>query len=117
MHPDDPMLHDRIETDADNGAGARAADPGATDGKGVGIAVGVTNVALYALLPVLIVVGVWTLISVYAIVKWIGSAPQEPNAAVIVLGVALMVSLYVVLFAVGVGLVGRSLSPKKRRRS
>jgi hypothetical protein len=110
------MSDDLMETDSSPTDVPAPRDGGATDGKGVGIAIGAMNVALYALLPVLIVVGVWTLISVYAIVKWIGSAPQQANAAVIVLGVALMVSLFVVLFAVGVGLVGRSLSPKKRKR-
>jgi hypothetical protein len=115
MHPDGPMLADEFHADAE--ASPTPSETGATDGKGVGIAVGATNVALYAMLPVLIVVGVWTLISVYAIVKWIGSAPEEPNPTVIVLGVALMVSLFVVLFAVGVGLIGRSLSPKRRKRT
>jgi hypothetical protein len=92
------------------------ADRPNTDGKGVGIAIGGLNVALYTILPVLLVVGIWTLISVYAIVKWIGSAPQQPNPVVIVVGVALLVTLLVVLFAVGVGLVGRSLNPKKRAK-
>lgn len=111
------MSDDLLETDPEPAdAPAPAGAGGGTDGKGVGIAIGALNVTLYAMLPVLIVVGVWTLISVYAIVKWIGSAPQEPNAAVIVLGVAMMVALFVVLFAVGVGLVGRSLNPKKRSR-
>jgi hypothetical protein len=111
------MSDDLPHADPSRDLSAPRAGGGATDGKGVGVALGGLNVALYALLPVMIVVGVWTLISVYAIVKWIGSAPQEPNAAVIVLGVAMMVSLFVVLFAVGVGLVGRSLSPKRRKRT
>lgn len=91
-------------------------DKPGTDGKGVGIAIGGLNVVLYTILPVLLAVGIWTLISVYAIVKWIGSAPDEPNPVVIVLGIALLVTLLVVLFAVAVGLVGRSLNPKKRAK-
>lgn len=110
------MSDDLIQTDPSPKDVPAPGATGASDGTGVGVAIGVMNVALYALLPALIVVGVWTLISVYAIVKWIGSAPQQANAAVIVLGMATMVSLFVVLFAVGVGLVGRSLSPKKRKR-
>ncbi len=50
-----------------------------SDGKGAGIAIGGLNVALYTLLPALLAVGIWTLISVYAIVKWIGSAPEKPD--------------------------------------
>jgi uncharacterized membrane protein len=87
-----------------------------TDGKGAGIAIGGLNVVLYTILPVFLVVGIWTLISIYAIVKWIGSAPERPNPVVMVVGVALMVSLFIVLFAVAVGLVGRSLNPKKRAK-
>ena len=85
-----------------------------SDGKGAGIAIGGLNVALYTLLPALLAVGIWTLISVYAIVKWIGSAPEKPDPVVIVLGVVLLVTLLVVLIAVAVSLVGRSLNPKKR---
>jgi Mn2+/Fe2+ NRAMP family transporter len=91
-------------------------DKESTDGTGAGIAIGGLNVVLYTILPALVVVGIWTLISVYAIVKWIGSAPQEPDPVVIVLGVVLLVSFLVVLFAVAVGLVGRSLNPKKRAK-
>jgi hypothetical protein len=87
-----------------------------SDARGAGIAIGGLNVALYVILPALIVVCVWTLISVYAIVKWIGSAPEEPNPVVIILGVVLTVTLLVVLFAVAVGLVGRSMNPKKRAK-
>ena len=91
-------------------------DTQSTDGKGAGIAIGGLNVVLYTILPVLLVVGIWTLVSVYAIVKWIGSAPKEPNPVVIVVGVVLLLTLLLVLFAVGVGLVGRSMNPKKRAK-
>jgi hypothetical protein len=92
--------------------------PGAkpSEATGIGVAIGALNVVLYTILPVLLVVGIWTLISVYAIVKWIGSAPDEPNPVVIILGVVLLVTLFVVLFAVGVGFVGRAMNPKKRAK-
>jgi hypothetical protein len=88
-----------------------------TDGKGVGVAIGGLNAALYTLLPALLVVGIWMLISVYAIVKWIGSAPEAPNPVVIVLGVVLLVASLIVLFAVLIGLIGRSMSPKRRKKA
>jgi amino acid transporter len=81
---------------------------------GLGLGIGLTNVVAYIVLPALIAVGIWTLVCVYAIVKWIGSAPDDVNPTVIVLGVAGLVTLLVVLIAVGVGLIGRSMNPKRR---
>jgi hypothetical protein len=81
---------------------------------GLGLGIGLANVFLYMLLPALLAVGIWTLVSVYAIVKWIGSAPENVNPVVIVLGVVMLVTLLVVLISVAVGLVGRSMNPKRR---
>ena len=81
---------------------------------GLGLGIGLTNVVAYALLPALVALGIWTLVCIYAIVKWIGSAPDDVNPTVIVVGVAGIVTLLVVLIAVGVGLVGRSMNPKRR---
>ncbi len=83
---------------------------------GLGLGIGAANALLYALLPALLAVAVWGLVSVYAIVKWVGSAPERPNPVVIVTGVVLLVTLLVVLIAVAVGLVGRSMNPKRRDR-
>ena len=83
---------------------------------GLGLGIGVANALLYTLLPALLAVGIWLLVSVYAIVKWIGSAPDEANPVVIVVGVVLLVTLLVLLIAVAVGLVGRSMNPKRRAK-
>jgi cell division protein FtsX len=83
---------------------------------GLGIGIGVANALLYTLLPALLAIAVWILVSVYAIVKWVGSAPERPNPVVIVVGVVLLVTLLVVLIAVAVGIVGRSMNPKRRDR-
>ena len=83
---------------------------------GLGLGIGVANALLYTLLPALLAVGIWLLVSVYAIVKWIGSAPDEANPVVIVVGVVLLVTLLVLLIAVAVGLVGRSMNPKRRTK-
>jgi len=83
---------------------------------GLGLGIGIANALLYTLLPMLLAIGIWTLVSVYAIVKWIGSAPDHANPVVIVVGVVLLVTLLVVLIAVAVGFVGRSLNPKRRKK-
>ena len=54
--------------------------------------------------------------TIYALVKAFGSAPDEPNATVVVLGIVEVVTGLLLLFAVAVGLLGRAANPKKRRR-
>lgn len=91
------------------------AEPGQGSGF-LGVGIGMTNVFFYSLLPVLLIFGIWTLVSVYAIVKWAGSAPDELNPLVLVVGIAWLVMLLLLLFAVGVSLIGRGMNPKKRAR-
>ena len=103
---------------------SRRAGPASPGGPGGGrrvpvpgrLAIGFANTALYAVLPVVVFVSIWIMVSVYAIVKWAGSAPDQPNPVVLVVGVASLVMLFVVLIAVGVGLLGRAMNPKKRAR-
>ena len=97
--PDAPKI--RTETSLESG--------------GLGLGIGIANVLLYTLLPVLLAVAVWTMVCVYAVVKWIGSAPDHANPVVIVVGVVLLVTLLTVLIAVAVGMIGRSMNPKRRR--
>ena len=97
--------------------GAHRGDRPDTDGfKGLGMAIGVTNAFLYTLLPVLLVFTIWFFVSIYAIVKWAGSAPDQPNPYVLVVGIASLVMLFVILFAAAVGLMGRGMNPKKRAK-
>jgi cell division protein FtsX len=84
---------------------------------GLGLGIGVANALLYTLLPAVLAIAIWILVSVYAIVKWIGSAPDQANPVVIVVGVVMLVTLLVLLIAVAVGLVGRSMNPKRRAKS
>jgi hypothetical protein len=93
------------------------ADPADDTGyRFLGVGIGAGNALLYTVLPAMLFIAIWTLVSVYAIVKWAGSAPDEPNPIVLVVGVASLVVLFVVLIAVGVGLMGRAMNPKKRAR-
>jgi hypothetical protein len=81
---------------------------------GLGLGIGIANVFLYTMLPALLAIGIWTLVSVYAIVKWIGGAPDDANPVVIVVGIVMLVTLLVLLITVAVGLIGRSMNPKRR---
>jgi hypothetical protein len=82
--------------------------------KGVGLAVGGIIVAFFATLPFIFVVILYVFVTIYAIVRAIGPGTGE-NPVVIVVGFALITSALVILLGVAIHLVGRSLTPKKRR--
>ncbi|MGZ8567015.1 MAG: hypothetical protein ACXWW5_01745 [Actinomycetota bacterium] len=86
------------------------------ENRGAALAVAGAIVTFFVLLGVLIVVLGWTGFSIYALVKWIGSAPDDANpVAVILLFVGLVTVLTTALLA-GLALVGRSMTPRKRDR-
>jgi amino acid permease len=97
-------------------------DPDPTDerdqprgSKGVAIANALASLGLGVILPVLIVVGLYAYLTIYAIVKAVGSAPDGANPTVVLVGLMALVALFVVGFAVTVALIGRSADPKRRR--
>jgi ABC-type sulfate transport system permease component len=81
-----------------------------------GISLGIAGilVTFFVILPVLIVVTVYSFLTVYAIVKAIGSAPDSAGALTVLLGVVAIVTLFTSLLGAGIALVGRSLDPKNR---
>jgi len=83
--------------------------------KGVAFAVAGMNVGATLLLPALLVVGVYTFITIYAIVKAMSAGSDQPDALTIMLGVVGLVTLFVTLLGVGGWLIGRAADPKKRR--
>jgi hypothetical protein len=84
--------------------------------RGLGLAIGLLNASYYSAFAWLIVFSLWLLISIYAIVKWAGSSPDDPNPYVIVIGAAGIVVLFTVLLAVGISLIGRAMNPKKKSK-
>jgi len=102
---------------AQRGRGPRDAEGSQDTGNGaLGVAIGFGNVLLYAVLPAVLFIAIWTMVSIYAIVKWAGAAPDQPNPVVLVVGIASLVVLIVVLISIAVGLLGRPMNPKKRAR-
>ncbi|HET9310686.1 MAG TPA: hypothetical protein VFP41_05610 [Actinomycetota bacterium] len=83
--------------------------------KGVAFAVAGINLGAMLVLPVLLVVGIYTFITIYAIVKAVSAGSDQPDALTIMLGVVGLVALFVTLLGVGGWLVGRAADPKKRR--
>jgi uncharacterized BrkB/YihY/UPF0761 family membrane protein len=87
----------------------------ASGSKGVAFAIVGLNVGTLMVLPVLLVVGIYTFITIYAIVKAVSSGSDTANAVTIMIGVVGLVTLFVTLLGVGGWLIGRAADPKKRR--
>ena len=83
-----------------------------------GIAIGIAVVAFLFLasLPFVIPTTIWFALTIYAIVKGAGSAPQQPDAAAVVLTIVGIVSFFTIAIAVAITLLGRAMTPRRRRR-
>jgi len=83
------------------------------EGTGTGLFVALGSLTIYAILAWLIVFLFWLAFCTYAIVEWIGDGNPSPIAVFMIL--VLLVGGLVTLAAVGINLVGKSLTPKKTR--
>jgi hypothetical protein len=83
-----------------------------------GIAIGIAAVAALSLaaLPFLLPTTIWIVLTVYAIVKAAGSAPVGADPAAVVLSIVGIVTLFTLAIAGAVALLGRAMTPKKKRR-
>lgn len=84
--------------------------------KGVSLAVAGLSVAYLMVLPVLLAVAIYAFITVYAIVKAVGSGPDTAHAGTVLIGIVGLVTLFVVLLGGGLWAMGRAADPKKRTR-
>jgi hydrogenase/urease accessory protein HupE len=89
-------------------------EPVAGGAKSVGTAIGAAIVAFFTFLPFVMVLVLYLFLSGYALVHGIASGQGE-DAVTIVVGFVLTTSLLALLVAVTVHLIGRSLTPRKRR--
>jgi hypothetical protein len=53
---------------------------------------------------------------IYAIVKAVGSAPEQADPAALLLAIVAIVTFFTLAIAVAVSLLGRTMSPKRRKR-
>jgi hypothetical protein len=86
-----------------------------TGSKFAGLAIGGIATAFFGFLSFVIVVLVYLALSIYALVVAIGHG-GPPNPVTVLVVVVLLVSVLALAFAGTVALVGRSLTPKRRRR-
>jgi hypothetical protein len=84
------------------------------EGTGTGLLVAIGSLGVYVMLAYMIAVLLWIALSVYALVEMFGDG--RPSATAVLLIVVLLVGTLVSLAAVGVGYVGKRLTPQKRER-
>jgi hypothetical protein len=85
------------------------------EGTGTGLIVALSSLAIFSLFAWVLVFLLWFALSIYAIVEWFGDG--RPSALAVLLIVVLLVGGLVTLAGVGFGLIGKSLTPKKRDRT
>ena len=78
--------------------------------------IAITSFALLVTLPFAIPSTIWVVLFVYAIVKAAGSAPEQADPAAILLAIVAIVTFFTLAIMVAVSLLGRAMSPKRRRR-
>src|SRR5262245_34443554 len=86
------------------------------ENRGIAIGIAVVAALFLASLPFLIPTAIWLALSVYAIVKGAGSAPDDSNGTVVVLTIVGIVSLFTVAISAAIALIGRGMTPKRRGR-
>ncbi|MDP9297901.1 MAG: hypothetical protein M3O98_04445 [Actinomycetota bacterium] len=83
-------------------------------GLSMGIAASVA--AFFVIMPALIAVAVYMFLTVYAIVKAVGSAPKQASPLTVLVGVAIIVATFATLLGGAIALLGRAMNPRKRAR-
>jgi len=84
---------------------------------GVAIAVAGVVTTVLTVFAVVLVVLTWTALTIYALVKWIGSAPDSASPTTVLLIVVGLVTALALLLTLPIALVGRSMTPRRRKRA
>jgi hypothetical protein len=85
------------------------------EGGPIAIAIGIASAIGFASLAFLLAFAFFAAVAIYALVKAIGDEGSG-NPVVVVLITLLLLTTFVALLCVGIGKLGTSLTPKKRRR-
>jgi hypothetical protein len=82
---------------------------------GIALGIGAMALALFILLPALIVGMMFLLLFVYAIVQIFAHDASEAAAIVVLVGLVAIVTVLLLGLTGATALIGRSLTPRKRR--
>jgi hypothetical protein len=86
-----------------------------TSQRGAALGIAGFTVAFFTLFPALLIVFLYLCITVYAVVKALGNASQDPSATVLFLLAIGVVVFLTILVTGGIYMIGRSSDPKRRR--
>ena len=112
--PDPDADPDPLEARHDAGPPALpSADGGGS--RGAAIAVAGMSFSVMLVFPVLIVIGVYTFITVYAIAKAVSGGSDAADPATVLVGIVGLVTVFSLLLGLGGWLIGRGLDPAKHR--
>jgi hypothetical protein len=85
------------------------------EGTGTGLLVAIGSLSLFAGLAWAVAFLLWISLSVYALVEMFSDGRPSPLAVMLI--VVLLVGTLVTLAAVGIGFLGKGLTPKRRNRN
>ena len=77
--------------------------------------IGLISVAVLVMLPFLIPVAFYVVANVYALIKGTAFSGETVNQGLLLTLLVLSVAVFPIALAIVIGLVGRALSPKRRR--
>ena len=84
------------------------------EGTVTSLVIALGSFAIFTMLAWVLAFLMWIALSIYAFVEMIGDGRPSPTAVLLI--VVLLVGGLATLAAAGIGLVGKSLTPKKRDR-
>jgi heme/copper-type cytochrome/quinol oxidase subunit 2 len=82
---------------------------------GVAVGIGVVSTFAFTIWAAVVAVMVWSGITVYAIVKWIGSPNDHPSAASVLVMLVGLVTVFPLLLAVAIYLVSKPMRYARTR--
>jgi hypothetical protein len=83
--------------------------------RGLSIAIAMIAVAFLATLPFALTILIWLSLCIYSLVKMIGAGDDHAVALTVLLQVVLLVGFLALAYAGTIALIGRSMSPRRRR--
>ena len=82
---------------------------------GTSIAIGAVSAFAFAIWGAVIAVMIWSAITVYAIVKWIGSPEDHASATTLLVTLVGTVTFFPLLLAIGIFLISKPMRYARRR--
>ena len=86
------------------------------ENSGIAVAIAASIVGFFMMLAFIIVVLMFAFLFVYAIIKAFGPDTAHASPTTVLLGLVVIVGTLTVALTTGIGLLGRSMTPRRRRR-